>query len=207
VTAEHGWAGPWEWAVAGQALAGQDECGDCWVVVDGAATALFAVIDGLGHGPEAAHAARLAARVITDNPSEPLDALLVLCHQALMSSRGAAITVGSVDHESRELRWLGVGNVDGTLLRPTPGSAHGVGTPLLRGGIVGYQLPQLRLPEVLSVRIGDVMIMATDGVSSNFADGLSLAISVEELAKAILTKRMTGNDDAFVLVTRYRGSR
>src|SRR4051812_16934568 len=48
---------PLEWAVAGRALSGQLESGDAGLVVALARGTLLAVIDGLGHGSEAAAAA------------------------------------------------------------------------------------------------------------------------------------------------------
>jgi hypothetical protein len=49
-----------EWSHAARALPGQHEIGDaCWVLETPALVRL-AVVDGLGHGPEAAKAAAVA---------------------------------------------------------------------------------------------------------------------------------------------------
>ena len=64
-----------EWGSAGQALdeSGRgEESGDLHVVAPFAGGALVAVIDGLGHGAEAAAAARAARRVISDHAGEPV---------------------------------------------------------------------------------------------------------------------------------------
>ena len=88
-------------------MAGENESGDGWVVADTAGGTLIGVIDGLGHGHLAAVAAGQAASVLLENPAEPLNALFVLCHQALSSTRGAAITLGVIDHAQATLEWLG----------------------------------------------------------------------------------------------------
>src|SRR4051812_44708581 len=95
-----------------RALPGQKVCGDNSVAlsVDGD-TALFGVIDGLGHGEAAAAAATCATEVLKRNAGEPLDALLKLCHRELAVTRGAAMTLARMDFRAETLQWLGVGNV------------------------------------------------------------------------------------------------
>jgi hypothetical protein len=186
---------------------GEEVSGDHWVAVEGrGGSVVFAVIDGLGHGPPAAQAASLAAEVLRDNASEPLDAMLLLCHQALVATRGAAVTVATIETRGEALRWLGVGNVAGTLIRPTVGRAIVAGSPLLRGGIVGYQLPTLVVPEVIATQLGDLLIMATDGVSGDVADEVHLGHRAEQLAIDLLRRWATEADDATILVARHRGT-
>src|SRR5437879_10439108 len=102
-----------EWGVAALPLPGQTDCGDHHVVQAFAGGVLVAVIDAIGHGAEAARVAGLAAGVLERHPAEPVDALLLKCHERLRGSRGAAISVASFDHRSRTMTWLGVGNVNG----------------------------------------------------------------------------------------------
>src|ERR1700747_1361766 len=57
--AEHGWLGPIEWAAKASARPGENICGDKLIAVDVEGTAaLMGVLDGLGHGAEAAEAAK-----------------------------------------------------------------------------------------------------------------------------------------------------
>jgi hypothetical protein len=98
------------------------------------------------------------------------------------------------------------------LLRGTPAA----GTPavlakglsdraLLRSGIVGYRLPELR-PSVRTLSRGDLLIFATDGIHAGFLEGLKQSDSPQDLADGILERHFKGNDDALVLVVRYLGS-
>ena len=201
---ESGVSGPIEWAVAGQPLAGENESGDGWVVADTAGATLIGVIDGLGHGHLAAVAAGQAAAVLLENPAEPLNALFVLCHQALSSTRGAAITLGVIDHAQATLEWLGVGNVTGSLVRVSPAGPTVRSSVMLRGGVIGHQLSGVLRPEKTPIQPGDVVLLGTDGLRSGFDDRPDLSQSVAALAQGILANCTKGIDDALVLVARYR---
>lgn len=183
-------------------------CGDQWVVAEGAGATLFGAVDGLGHGGEAAAAARLAAEVLSQHAPEPLDGLLVLCHQALSASRGAAVTLAIADRDGHWLRWLGVGNVAGFLVPcgiPRSLGRAQVAAALVLGGIVGFRLPVLRVPEPVATRPGDVLILATDGVKLDIGPGSRLSGPVGRLANELLERSATDADDALVLAARHRG--
>jgi hypothetical protein len=201
---ETGVSGPIEWAVAGQPLPDEDESGDGWVVAETVGATLFGVIDGLGHGHWAAVAAGQAASVLRENPAEPLNALFVLCHQALSGTRGAAITLGVIDHAQATLEWLGVGNVAGSVVRASPAGPTVRSSVMLRGGVIGHQLSGVLRPEKTSIRPGDVVLFGTDGLRSGFDDRPDLSQSAGALAQAILARCAKGIDDALVLVARYR---
>ena len=86
---------------ASRPYAGAAVSGDLEVVTYFPGGALAAVIDGLGHGPEAAHAASVAAAVLRRQPAEPVTDLMVLCHEALRPTRGAVMSLASFDGEFR----------------------------------------------------------------------------------------------------------
>ena len=184
---------------AGAALEG--ESGDVHVVAPFSDGVLVAVIDGLGHGSEAAAAANEAAAVLQAFAGEPVAALIERCHEALHKTRGAVMSLASFDGRVSSMTWFGVGNVEGVLL-------HAEGprrdTVTLRGGIVGYQLPALR-PSALPVSPGDTLIMATDGIRAGFVTDLTGEGSPQEIAQSILDRYGRGSDDALVVVARYLG--
>lgn len=190
-----------EWGAAGVALAGH-ESGDVHVVAEFPGGVLVAVIDGLGHGVEAAAAAKAAARVLAAFAGEPIASLVERCHEALRRTRGAVVSLASFDARRSSMTWSGVGNVEGFLLRA---DGRGRESITLRGGIVGYQIPAVRVSE-LAVSAGDVLVMATDGVRSAFADGLRAQGSPQEIADAVLARHGRGSDDALVFVARYLGA-
>lgn len=193
-----------EWGVATAALPGQTECGDLHVVAHFPDGVLFAVVDGLGHGREAAAAAKIAASTLASFPNESVIALIRRCHQALKGTRGTVVSLASFSAVDSTMTWLGVGNVEGLLLR-APDSA----TPqheylLMRGGVVGHELPSLRA-SILTVASGDILILATDGIGSGFARGVTLSEAPQRIADRVLREFGKVTDDALVLVTRWNG--
>lgn len=192
----------YDWGWAGRAL--EADSGDVHVVARSPRGALVGVIDGLGHGTEAALAARRAARLVEALPSEPLATLFERCHEALHGTRGAVMSLASIDARDARMTWIGVGNVEGVLLRADPAAAPARETILLRGGIVGYQLPSLR-PEAVPLSRGDTLILASDGIRSGFGDVQRAKGSAQEIAEAILANHLRPDDDALVLVVRFGG--
>jgi hypothetical protein len=199
---------PLDWAVARRPMPGQVACGDVATVHTSGSRLVLAVIDGLGHGPDAAKAATLAAEVVgRHRTAEPAD-LLLLLHSHLAESRGATATVATVDGASGQLDWLGVGNVDGVVVRADGKRplTHGV---FLCRGVLGHQMPRkLHRPEPVVLRSGDCIVIATDGVRGDLADAVRPRLDVGladvgRLADRILRDFAIADDDALVLVARY----
>jgi negative regulator of sigma-B (phosphoserine phosphatase) len=195
-----------EWASAGMALGGShNESGDLHLIARFPDGALAAVMDGLGHGPEAAFAARQAARILEAGAGEPVMGLVQRCHDALRRTRGVVMSLASFTARDSSMTWIGIGNVETVLLRANPAASPPREDINARGGVVGYQMPSLRAT-ALSVSPGDTLIMATDGIRSAFASHLSPAPTPQELADSIMDRHCRGSDDALVLVVRYVGS-
>jgi negative regulator of sigma-B (phosphoserine phosphatase) len=192
------------WAVSSTALDGAAESGDLHVVVPCAQTVLVAAIDGIGHGPEAALAARIAAAVLAQNAEEPLIPLMQRCHQELRHTRGVVLSMASFDVYRSTMTWLGVGNVEGALFRANRFAAPLRDSLVVRGGVVGYQIPSLRAAEC-PVETGDVLVFATDGVRSDFASYSPLGRDIQETTDAMLARYGKQTDDALVFAARYLG--
>ncbi|MFF0490459.1 SpoIIE family protein phosphatase [Nocardia sp. NPDC004068] len=202
---EDGHIGAIEWAVAGRALPGQRVSGDRSIVLDaGGGSALFAVLDGLGHGDAAAGAADRAAQVLSENRAEPLDVLMLLCHRAMADTRGAAVSLALFDAADR-LHWLGVGNVDSRVVAAGTVKPVVRATALLTGGIVGYLLPPNIQTQTVVVRPGDLLLMSTDGIVSDFVDDIDLSKPTADITADILAHHVKDTDDALVLAARHRG--
>jgi len=101
-----------DWGVASSALPGQTQSGDLHLVKPVATGVLLAVVDGLGHGAEAATAARTAVTTLDEHASESVLALLQRCHWALKGSRGVVMSLAFADRQQNQLTWAGVGNVE-----------------------------------------------------------------------------------------------
>src|SRR2546423_3249496 len=195
-----------DWGVAASALPGQAQSGDLHLVKPVSTGVLMAVVDGLGHGADAATAARRAVTTLDEHASESVLALLQRCHWALKGSRGVVMSLAFANRHQNALTWAGVGNVECMLLHvggamPAHPTRASLVTP---GGIVGSELPQVRA-QILPLAAGDMLLFATDGIREGFSDGLQFDAPPQQLAEHIWSRHAKGTDDALVLVARYRG--
>jgi len=190
--------------VAKSILPGQGESGDRHLLRCGGDGILIAAIDGIGHGEEAAYAAEAAVAILKASPEEPVISLVERCHEGLRSTRGVVLSLASVDPKHGLMTWLGVGNVQGVLMRAGAQQGSVGEVLLLRGGVVGSQLPALQAA-VLPIRKGDTLVFVTDGIRGEFVEGLSALESPQRAADKILKRHGRGDDDALVLVVRLTG--
>ena len=195
-----------EWSIRTRPLDGESESGDHHVVAPFPQGTLLAVIDGLGHGAEAAAAARQAAASLAETPGEPVTDLVRQSHKALYKTRGAVISMASINAVNDMMTWIGVGNVEGMLFRIDKTTQPARESLSLRGGVVGYQLPPLRATNVQLIP-GDVLIFATDGIDDGFSHQLELDRQCDTIAADIFSEHAKDTDDALVLVARYLGVR
>jgi hypothetical protein len=193
-----------DWGVSWRALPGQRESGDLHVVCEFENGILIGVVDGLGHGPEAAAAARAAAEVLQSHAGEPVIALVKHCHEGLRKTRGVVLSIASLDATERMMSWIAVGNVEGVLFRADRAARPARETVLMRSGVVGYQLPPLRAA-LHPLQTGDLLIFATDGIKDAFTNQPPLSVDPQEAATEILNRFGKDSDDALVLVARWRG--
>jgi serine phosphatase RsbU (regulator of sigma subunit) len=194
-----GASGRVEWAVAGRPIEGEIESGDLHIVHEGNDRVLLGVVDGLGHGPEAAAASRRAAETLRATALDlPLEQLFRQCHAALRTTRGAVMSLAIVDAGDGSLTWGGIGNVEGYVV--DAGGRRRDSIPL-RGGVVGGHLPTVR-SETTPLAAGDLIVLTTDGIVAGFAEKL-VAGAPTAMAERILASYARANDDALVLVARY----
>lgn len=189
------------WGWAGSALHAQS--GDVHVVRAFPGGALVGLIDGLGHGPDAAAAATTAAAVLAAHAAEPPTELVQRCHLALRRTRGVVMSVAAFHVAASSLTWLAIGNVDCVVVRNDGAHDEGI---IGRGGVVGYRIPALQ-SATIRVSHGDTLIMATDGIHSTFSINLPRDHDPQQLADLVLARFATGTDDARVVVARYLGDR
>ena len=193
-----------EWAMASRSRHPGQESGDACLVCALPAGTMVAVVDGLGHGPDASVAARRAIALLAESSGEaPVDALQ-RCHAGLRSTRGAVMGVAWFDAASDTMTWMGVGNVAGVLLRSGGASGPLRVMLLTRGGVVGRQLPSLHASAV-RIGNGDVVALATDGIRGSFSSAMPCPRDLQPAADGILANFGGGGDDALVVVVRYRG--
>jgi hypothetical protein len=166
---------------------------------------LLAIVDGLGHGREAAQAAQAALHALAANPALALPALMVRLDTALQGTRGAAVGLARID--GPRLRYAGIGNTRALRWR---------GTQLLRlssqygivGGGLGTSAQGVQVVE-LDLLPGDWLLLFTDGLD----EMLQLPAHLPEwerepalLCEHLLARWRHGRDDAGVLALHVAAS-
>jgi negative regulator of sigma-B (phosphoserine phosphatase) len=194
-----------EWAVAGLPMPGETVSGDHHLVHETPTGALLAVVDGIGHGPEAAAASRRCTTTLARDAGRTMLSLVRGCHDALVGSRGVVMSVASIDARDDTLTWLAVGNVAGVLVRANPQAVPRAEMLLARGGVVGMTLPLLHASMTSIVR-GDLIVLATDGIRHGFEEAIATNLSPGQLARRILNEHARTTDDALAMVVRYTGA-
>ena len=117
-------------------IMGETECGDAWLFQESARTARLTMADGLGHGPVAATAARLAIETASQYSSQPIVPLMERIHAALKPTRGAAVSIAEIDTEAKVVRYIGVGNISGAIVTDSLPLRRMVSIP----GTAGHQV-------------------------------------------------------------------
>jgi len=132
-----------EWDVVQLTLKGQEKSGDHCLVKPFETSVLVAVVDGLGHGEEAAAAAKIAVDVLEANARDDVIALFKRSHEALRGSRGVVMSVALLNGLEGTMTWMGVGNVEGLLARANADIKPQKESLLIRAGVLGGPLPTL----------------------------------------------------------------
>jgi len=101
-------------------LPGQKESGDLYFIKELPDRALIAVIDGMCHGAEALVAAKLIVETLEQHSELSVMSLVNLCHEKLKLTRGAVMSLASINYHDETITWLSIGDVEGILLRADP---------------------------------------------------------------------------------------
>jgi serine/threonine protein phosphatase PrpC len=188
----------WTWGAVCRPKQHQRVSGDIYLVEEYREGGLLAaVIDGLGGGEEAAHAARGAEEVLRQQPDWPLRELIQRSHTALHATRGAVIGLLRLDATAQKVSYVGVGNIGvHVYTRQTI-------KPISKNGILGFRLPQL-LELSYTYDPGDLFVLYSDGISSRFSlDGkIDIRQPPQRIAEQILELYGKHTDDATVVVIR-----
>lgn len=189
-------------SVAGICLAapGETVSGDGWAIHRDGHTASVIVADGLGHGPVAAEAATAALTLFeTRRPGSGPAHWLGLAHEALRSTRGAAIAVADLDADAGTVTFAGAGNIAGRLVSGVEDRSL-----LSQHGTVGLQIRRLH---DLSYPWGDhvILVLHSDGIATRWSFDRSqglLQCHPAVIAGWLIRDHSRGRDDATVVVIR-----
>jgi anti-sigma regulatory factor (Ser/Thr protein kinase) len=186
--------------VSGICLAapGETESGDAWGLKINEGKATVIVADGLGHGPSAAAASTTAIETFATSTGPPA-AILERCHQALTSTRGAAVAIAELDAKAGKVTFGGAGNVIGRLISGVEDRSL-----VSQHGTVGMQIRQLRDVAVPWPEHA-LLVLHSDGIISRWslADvGGLLQCDPSVIAAWIVRDHTRGGDDVTVVVVK-----
>ena len=159
----------------------------------------LAIVDALGHGPQANDVANRAERFLRNGWSSDILNTLNRLHSELKGTIGAAAGLCVVDSVKRDIRYIGVGN---TVLR-TFGSQS---TRLVSAdGIIGSRF---RTPAMQSAPLNEsgIIMLYTDGVSDRFDEEQYPQIhyhSASAIAHKVVNSFGKPYDDAACMAMRY----
>ena len=160
----------------------------------------LALIDALGHGKQAHAMASTIEAALSSEDFGTLGTMIRIMHDSARSNLGAAASVVRIDTTDGALETMTIGN---TTVRITKGQERYDAPPT--PGVLGQSL---RTPLSHSKRLshGDVVILFSDGVSSEFGDSIYHRLSrmsAESISRLLLRKYGKSIDDASVAVIRY----
>jgi anti-sigma regulatory factor (Ser/Thr protein kinase) len=182
------------------AMPGEDECGDGWAVWSaGELTSIF-MCDGLGHGPQAAAATEAALATFRRHAERTAGDVIAYVHKALHSTRGAAIAVAELDHRQNSLRYCGIGNIAGVIVKPD-GQVHHL---VSLSGIAGHVMRRVQHFTYEWPR-GSLLVMHSDGIGTHWSLGSNNGLAARRadvIAAVLFRDHRRQRDDSSVVVAR-----
>jgi anti-sigma regulatory factor (Ser/Thr protein kinase) len=189
--------------VAGLAIPypGERQCGDAWACAPDADRTMALLVDGLGHGWEAAEAAKQAVNIFRKRVHSRPSEILGYIHDGLKKTRGAVAAVVEICPRQGSLVYAGVGNISAVIM--SGGTSRSL---VSHNGTLGVAAP--RIQEFKSEWPADcVFVIHSDGLqsrwdlSSTSYPGL-LARHPALIGGALLRDFRRQRDDASVVVVK-----
>ena len=177
---------------------GEDVCGDGWAWHEDATGRTVFVVDGLGHGTEAALAANAALaefrRCADASPTEIIEAV----HQGIRHTRGGAVAAARIDWGSATVTYAGLGNIAGLLLLPSGQTRRMV----TLNGTAGHNARKVQSFEY-PCPDNALMVMHSDGIGTGWSGEHYAQLLWRHpmlMAGALYRDFSRGRDDATVVV-------
>lgn len=198
-------AGWWRWGGVNVPLGGTGNSGDAWAVTTADDGRLAAVmVDGLGHGDDAAAAAHAAITAFHQHsPTAPeggrLTDVVLRAHEAMRGTRGGVFGLCLVDPHHGRTDYTGIGNITGRVLTGS------VNEHLLSPfGTLGTQLaPPTPRQTTHPWAAGATLVLCTDGIDTRWDPAIYPGLARHDpavVAATLYREHARETDDAAVLV-------
>lgn len=187
--------------IAGMAVPypGERFCGDGWAFHHTPDRTLVLLVDGIGHGWEAAEAAQEAAATFRKYADRAPGEILRSIHDALKKTRGAVAAIAEIRANEGKLIYAGVGNISAVVL-----SGTGSRSLVSHNGTLG--MATSRVQEFTVDWPADaVLVLHSDGLHSRWDLSSYAGLMVRHpavIGAALLRDFRRQRDDASVVVVK-----
>jgi anti-sigma regulatory factor (Ser/Thr protein kinase) len=181
---------------------GETVCGDGWAARASGSVQTIMVIDGLGHGPDAAKVSTEALRLFDRYWSEEPAEIIRCFHAGLRSTRGGAVAVARIDPQAKCVTYSGVGNISGAICLSTGETRR----MMSYNGTIGHNARNVQQLQYSLDRPEETMVvMHSDGIGTSWSAGAYPGLIGRPpilLASVLYRDFCRGRDDATILVAR-----
>ncbi|WP_267425909.1 SpoIIE family protein phosphatase [Methylobacterium sp. GC_Met_2] len=191
------------WGAVAVPLRGETANGDAYCIRRRGDGWTALVVDGLGHGLQAAQASEAAVRVFREHEHESPGCIVTAIHAGLGHTRGAAVSVARYEPGRGTLVFSGIGNVAGAIV--TDGVVKRLVSLSGTAGLVARRIQEFEYPFMSR----SLLMMCSDGIGTNWTldDYPGLAAAHPGLVAGVLYRDFArARDDATVLVVREAGA-
>ncbi len=187
--------------VAGVAIPypGERFCGDAWSYDQSPERTMVLIVDGLGHGRDAAVAADEAVAVFQSSLDKGPGEILSHINDALKKTRGAVAGIARINNANNTLTYAAVGNTAASVL-----SKEGSRSLVAHSGTLGVASPRIQEFQMDWPKEG-MLIMHSDGLQSRWdLSSYSGLISRHPavIGAALIRDFRRQRDDASVVVVK-----
>jgi anti-sigma regulatory factor (Ser/Thr protein kinase) len=180
-------------------MPGEESCGDAFSTHRDARGRTLMLVDGLGHGPQAASAAHAAVGEFQRRRGETVARIVQSLHDALRPTRGAAVAVARIDWDEATVSYAGIGNI-AALLRAPDGTARRL---VSHNGTAGHNARRIQAFDYPGAR--GLLVLHTDGIGSHWSlDRYPGLVQAHPLlvCGVLYHHHARGRDDCGLLVAR-----
>ena len=178
---------------------GEEVSGDGWLLEASGDYRTVLVVDGLGHGPNAARAAHAATDAFAAHTTATPAALMQICHDALAATRGAAGAAARVAPAKKHGSFAGVGNIACRV--ETTGERRQL---VSHSGTLGHVMRRVQ-EFAFDFPTGALLILHSDGLGTHWSSedypGL-LSKHAGLIAGVLYRDHERGRDDVTVVVLK-----
>jgi anti-sigma regulatory factor (Ser/Thr protein kinase) len=179
---------------------GEMVCGDGYSVKqsDNFIQILFG--DGLGHGPAAAEAVKIASAFFQENKETDPVSIIRQMHEAVRKTRGLVASIATLDRTSNQWNLCGVGNI---LTRMYSGIEYK--NYLSYNGAIGLNIPNSMKSSVFQTERNQHLVMCSDGLQTRWDLNKFPSIFKYDntvLAAALYKDFARGTDDTSSLIAK-----